>query len=214
LEQCRTLDYCRHVQIGDLIPVQRPPQEALIAGFVVTDRRFAPPFGRTLVRGMLAPEADVLAPQALLSVEMEFAALDEDGRPRPIKRIAVEPRVELEARDIRNLPWARLIRAGEALVMAQHHDTRDAWRNYTAAVTKVADPGEERRYRKRGRPRLGYAHLNAISERYQQLCKGGEHAPGLRIADEYTVNPSTARSWIRQARQQGFLPPARRGQAG
>lgn len=62
-----------------------------------------------------------------------------------------------------------------------------------------------------GRPRKGEAHYAAIARRYRQLVDDGVRNPSMRIADEYEVKETTARTWVRRAGERGFLPRGRPG---
>jgi hypothetical protein len=52
-----------------------------------------------------------------------------------------------------------------------------------------------------------------VAEAYREYAPR-TRAPGSEIAREAGVPVGTARSWIREARRRGFLPPGRRGAAG
>jgi hypothetical protein len=54
------------------------------------------------------------------------------------------------------------------------------------------------------------ARVAAAYKEYAQQSR----SPALRIADEAGVPVATARSWIREARRRGALPPGRKGKAG
>jgi hypothetical protein len=161
------------------------------------------------VRGKrIDPDRDVYDPERLFDMEIRFAPYEGKPRPEKLEQISLAPYVPMTPADLRNLPWARLLRAAEAIVIAQHSDSVDAW-NAATAETSIAEP-----IRKPGRPRLGHAQLFGIAERYRQLVEAGDPAPAQRIAEERNEKPSTVRGWIKRARDLGFLPPARPGRAG
>jgi hypothetical protein len=155
-------------------------------------------------------EAD---PDLLAAIDFEFEPF-EGSEPARIRRITVNPYGRTTAADLAHFPWRRLQRAAESLVAAQQHNSLDAWRDYSTKAERVTRTTGQLRYRRRGRPAHSHAKLYEVAQRYEQLCQAGERAPALRIAEEYNVNPSTARSWINRCRALGFLPPAHRGRAG
>jgi hypothetical protein len=154
------------------------------------------------------PDPDLYDPQRLFDMEVKFAPFDGKDRPEQLQQVTLAPHVPMTAADLRNLPWARLLRAAEAIVLAQHSDTIDAWNAATAeaAIEPTRGPG---------RPKLGYAFIFSVAERYQQLIEAGDPTPALRIAQEHNnAEPSTVRGWIRRARELGFLKPTTQGRAG
>jgi hypothetical protein len=57
----------------------------------------------------------------------------------------------------------------------------------------------------------GFSRL--VAEAYNSLVTTTS-APAKALADEAGVPVTTVHRWIREARQRGFLPPARKGRAG
>lgn len=62
------------------------------------------------------------------------------------------------------------------------------------------------------RPGTDPAFYSHVATAYRQYAETG--APAKTIADEAGVPVTTAHRWVREARQRGFLPPARRGKVG
>lgn len=53
-----------------------------------------------------------------------------------------------------------------------------------------------------------------LADRYSELLAEGEPHPSKRLAAEKHFEASTMRTFIRRARERGFLPPAQHGKAG
>lgn len=103
---------------------------------------------------------------------------------------------------LQRFPWEKWLTAADAFARAKDIAPMDA----AIRATKGKRPG-----------RRGHddAFLPAVARRYVDLRCEGVRAPVRQIADEDQVSRNTAAGWVKQAREQGLLPPARRpGKAG
>jgi hypothetical protein len=112
------------------------------------------------------------------------------------------------------LPWTKLLRAAEALVMAQRRNSVQSWQDSAQVLAQVTGEPVYGQPKRKGRRPLGYEHYREVAELYQRLCAEGHRTPNVAIAEHYGVGPNAARTWVGRARKMHLLGPARRGKAG
>jgi transposase-like protein len=86
----------------------------------------------------------------------------------------------------------------------------------TAAAERLSEPADHL-------PRPAWAPeesmerwllLHKVASQYRASVKAGLRNPGAVIAEKHGVNPATARNWVRRAREEGLLGPAKGPTAG
>jgi hypothetical protein len=112
------------------------------------------------------------------------------------------------------MPWTKLLRAAEALVMAQRRNSIQSWQDSAQVSAQVTGEPVYAQPKRKGRRPLGYEHYREVAEAYQRLCAEGHRAPVVAIAEHYSVGRNTAAAWVSRARKKGLLGPARKGKAG
>jgi hypothetical protein len=148
--------------------------------------------------------------QAVFQVSFEPFGMNES--PQRVLAMSLQPAVPSSGPEIAALPWARLLRAAEALVMAQQRNSVQEWQDAVEAAQRAAGQTDRRR-KPRGRRPLGDDHYITVARRYEQLLASGDRHPVETIRKEYGVARSTAASWIRRARKRGLLGPPEHGKA-
>ena len=105
---------------------------------------------------------------------------------------------------VRRFGWDRWLTAADAYARTKGQ--------VTEPLAKAIGAAQGRRPGRRGHDG---SFLPAIAARYVELRSQGSRAPVKAIADEHQVSRNTAAGWIKQARDKGLLPKARRaGKAG
>jgi hypothetical protein len=207
------LPYCVGVDIGHLWPM--PIEDGFTARFVICDRPPGTPLGQQegLDHMFGGPE-----PQHQGALQVTFERFETDERPQRVRSVTVQTAVPTSTDEIARLPWSRLLRAAEALVVAQQRNSIQAWQE-SAHVAQIATGQPDQRRVRKGRKPLGYEFYAEVARRYEEHCveahvHNEKVAPVAKIAEEYGVNRSTAGVWINRARKKGLLPPASNGKAG
>jgi hypothetical protein len=201
------------MHVGHLQPVVR---NDFTAQLVISDR---PPGGWDGERIAGLFENVFAAQQIQGHLQIIFEPFDPDERPQRVVAMTFQPAVPTSTQEVAGLPWARLLRAAEALVMAQQRNSIQAWHD-SARAAQIAVGSSDRPRIPRGRKPLGFDHYVKVARRYEQLCVeggvagNGKAAPVAQIAKEYDVNRNTARAWVNRARKKGLLGPASNGKAG
>ena len=146
----------------------------------------------------------------------------DDKDPGTVTSVTLERPDGLTPSKLSRFPWARFLAMADA-----------AERSFSSAAPLWDETPESRRLEQlvratmEGRPlpkasigsrpgRRGHAetHYGGVARRYLELRRRGVTNPTARIAEESSVNRSTAAGWVRGARRRGYLPPARPGRAG
>lgn len=199
------------MDIGHLGPV---PRNDFTARLTLWDRPSVEWAGEGLngLFGIRGPEDP--APVYQGELQVTFEPFEADERPRGVQNVVLQLAGSQPSQAIGTLPWARLLRAAEALVIAQRRNSVQDWLDTAQVAAEATGERVYRRPKPRGRKPLGHEHYERIAQRYQQLCAAGVRAPVAAIAKEEAVNSNTARAWVNRARKRGLLGPASNGRAG
>lgn len=145
-------------------------------------------------------------------------ALDEVGNVVITRLVVSGPR--LTSTDLRRIPVGRIEAFLNAGPRRDHVLRAPIGLDPLRELEEVADEGPDNVYRhdsgrtRLRRPRRGeseefFAHVAEAYRHYVQVTK----SPALDIAAEANVPVPTARRWINEARQRGYLSPGERGRA-
>ena len=105
---------------------------------------------------------------------------------------------------LKRFPWEKWLTAADDYVRRSDPDLE-----LFGDAVGASQPG------KPGRRGHDADFLPAIARRYADLRANGNRSPVKTIGDEHHVSRNTAAGWVKQARQKGLLPKARRpGKAG
>ena len=198
------------MEIGHLQPIPTPGFTARLGLWNGEPVGWAPE-GLRPILGLRAPTGPEPYLQGIF--EVAFEAFEDDARPEEIRSVVLQLQVPATAQETAALPWTRLLRAAEALVMAQRRNSIQTWQDSAEEAARAVGKPTYRRKPKGRRP-LGYDHYREVAELYEQLCAKGHRAPVAKIAEDYSVGRNTAAAWVSRARKKGLLGPARSGKAG
>lgn len=143
------------------------------------------------------------------TVTLEVDAEDADIPTGKAVGVLVHSARGLDASELRQFPWRRVIASAVATHRARHLNTIEAWQTVGASQST-----SDRSPRPPGRPPISPAHYQHVADRYRELVRQGDKAPVTQIAKDSVVSRNTAASWVSRARQRGFLEPATRGRPG
>ena len=132
--------------------------------------------------------------------------LFDDGHPAAGRAREVTLRVEdgMTGSFLQRFPWGKWLTAADAYTRVHEDETEP--------ISTALDCSQLKRPGRRGHD-PGF--LPSVVRRYDQLRRDGDRAPVQTIAAEHHVSRNTAAGWVKQAREKGLLPKARRpGKAG
>lgn len=177
------------------------------------------PFGPSV-----APDAGLVARIAVNrgtwstreATELQLQIDPESGR---AEWIAIRSPHGLLPSEVGRLPWVNLFAMADAFVRAVGDESTKLDRDHMGKVVMATrdnrrPPKHPKIAKRPGRAGHPDEHYAAVAKRYNELCMRGVTNPTTTIARERGYSRDTVAGWVREARNRGYLPPARRGRAG